>query len=148
MKPYHYTGTTSLYPPLLYCWQVCVGSLDVLLAMKNADDGLPTAHFFLHPASFYFSDKQYPPDYLQKVVEPMDLGTVTSNLMEGVYQSVSKFVADCSLVCQNCYKYNGDRADGAVLVAQAQRLQSQMEQQLGALIRYDQTEGTRLGTSS
>jgi hypothetical protein len=116
--------------------------------MKNADDGLPTAHFFLHPASFYFSDKQYPPDYLQKVVEPMDLGTVTSNLMEGVYQSVSKFVADCSLVCQNCYKYNGDRADGAVLVAQAQRLQSQMEQQLGALIRYDQTEGTRLGTSS
>ena len=126
------------YPPLLYCWQVCVASLDVLLAMKNPEDELPTAHFFLHPASFYFGG-EFPPDYQAKVPVPMDLGTVTSNLMEGVYQSVSIFVADCSLVCQNCYRYNADRTDGAALVAHAQRLEAQMQQQLGALIRYDQS---------
>lgn len=143
---HQYNSTSILYPPLLYCWQVCVGSLDVLLAMKNPEDDLPTAHFFLHPASFFFGG-EFPPDYLLKVPMPMDLGTITSNLMEGVYQSVSKFVADCSLVCQNCYKYNSDKTDGAALVAHAQRLQSQMEQQLGALIRYDQTEGNRLGAS-
>lgn len=125
-----------IIPPLLYCWQVCIASLDVLLAMKSADDELPTAHFFLHPASFYFGG-EFPQDYKLKVPQPMDLGTVTSNLMEGVYQSVSKFVADCSLVCQNCYKYNADNPDGAALVAHAKALEAQMQQQLGMLIRYD-----------
>jgi hypothetical protein len=131
------------YPPLLYCWKLCLDALDALLGMKNSDDGLQTAHFFLHPASFYFGG-EFPPDYKEKVQRPMDIGTVTSNLMEGVYQTVAGFVADCSLICKNCYAYNEGREDGAALVTQAKLLESLMQQQMGALMRYDQSvEGNK-----
>jgi len=126
------------YPPLLYCWQLCLNAIEALLGMKNPDDGLQTAHFFLHPASFYFGG-DFPPEYKEKVQRPMDLGTVTSNLMEGLYQTVAAFVADCSLICKNCYTYNEGKEDGAVLATQAKQLESLMQQQMGALMRYDQS---------
>jgi len=79
----------------------------------------------------------------------MDLGTVTSKLVEGTYQSVGAFVADCRLVCENCNAYYKGRHDGAVFTEQAERLQAAMAQQLGALVRYDQsTEGNKSRSAS
>jgi len=127
----------SVYPKLLYCWKICLGVLDTLLFLSNPDDKLQTTHFFLHPVSFFFGGS-YPPEYLQKVKNPMDLGTVTSKLVEGEYQSVGAFVSDCRLVCENCFAFYGDRNDGMLFTQQAKRLQDAMAQTLGALVRYDQ----------
>jgi len=71
------------------------------------------------------------------IKRPMDFGTVTSNLMEGLYTSVDTFCADCRLVLQNCYTYYNGKEDGHLFVALAKRLEALMTQQLDALVRYD-----------
>ena len=124
------------YSRLLYCWKLCVSVLDTLLNLTNADDGYQTAHYFLHPVSFYCGGS-FPPDYLSLVKRPMDFGTVTSNLMEGLYTSVNAFCADCRLVLQNCYTYYNGKEDGHLFVGLANRLEALMTQQLDALVRYD-----------
>ena len=125
-------------PPLLYCWRLCLGILDALLNVTNPTNGHQTAHFFLHPASYFFGGT-FPPDYRAKISKPMDLGTVTSNLVEGVYQSVADFNHDCRLVIANCLEYYSDRADGSEFTRQATHLRELMSQQLDALVRYDQS---------
>ena len=97
-----------VYPPLLYCWKLCLSILDTLLKTTNPNDGHQTVHYFLHPVSYYFGG-QLPEDYLSTVKTPMDLGTVTSKLFEGGYQSVGSFVADCRLIVENCKSYYADR---------------------------------------
>ena len=124
------------YSRLLYCWKLCVSVLDAILNLTNPSDGHQTAHYFLHPVSFYCGGN-FPPDYLQKVQRPMDFGTVTSNLMEGVYTTVPAFCADCKLVLQNCYTYYDGNEAGHLFVDQARRLEALMMQQLDALMRYD-----------
>eukprot|EP00566_Odontella_aurita_P013187 CAMPEP_0113599098 /NCGR_PEP_ID=MMETSP0015_2-20120614/41950_1 /TAXON_ID=2838 /ORGANISM="Odontella" /LENGTH=459 /DNA_ID=CAMNT_0000507181 /DNA_START=253 /DNA_END=1628 /DNA_ORIENTATION=- /assembly_acc=CAM_ASM_000160 len=131
-------STTVLYPPLLYCWKLCLSILDTLLGLKNPTDGHQTVHYFLHPVSFYFGG-ELPQDYSGKVKTPMDFGTVNSRLFEGDYQSVGAFVADCRLIVENCRSYYGDKPDGAPFVEQAGRLHETMAQQMGALVRYDQS---------
>jgi hypothetical protein len=69
----------------------------------------------------------------------MDFGTVTSLLIEGHYQTVEAFAADCRLVVGNCMSYYGGRADGREIIEQANRLNAILSQQLDALIRYDQS---------
>lgn len=59
-----------VYPKLLYCWKICLSVLDTLLLLTNPEDGLQTAHFFLHPVSFFFGGS-FPPEYLQKVSTPI-----------------------------------------------------------------------------
>lgn len=132
----------SPYTRLLYCWKLCVSVLDALLNLTNATDGHQTAHYFLHPVSFYCGGN-FPSDYLQKIKKPMDLGTVTSNLMEGHYNNVASFCADCRLVLENCLTYYSEREDGQLFVDQAKRLNELMSQQLDALLRYDQSNGAR-----
>jgi hypothetical protein len=123
------------YPPLLYCWKLCVGVLDTLYNLVNPDDGQPTALYFLHPVSYYCGG-QFPPDYNEKVNRPMDFGTVTSKLMEGKYSSVDDFCSDCRLVLTNCINYYKDRPDGIMYIEQAKRLNNVLSQQVEQLSRY------------
>lgn len=132
----YFLGKQVSYSKLLYCWKLCVSVLDALLNLTNPTDGHQTAHYFLHPVSFYCGG-HFPPDYLEKVKRPMDFGTVTSNLMEGVYTSVSAFCADCRLVLQNCYTYYSGKPEGELFVSLAKRLEALMTQQLDALQRFN-----------
>jgi hypothetical protein len=126
------------YPPLLYCWDLCINLIDRLLNVTNPSNGHQTAHFFMHPASYYFMGA-FPNDYLAKVPKPMDFGTVTSNLIEGRYQSIAAFAADCRLVIDNCLTYYGSRADGNEFTQQATHLKALVSQQLMALTRFDES---------
>ncbi len=125
-----------VYPRLLYCWSECLDVLDAALTLKNPDDGYPTIHYFLHPVSFYFGGV-LPQDYVEKVKKPIDFGTITSNLFEGVYQTVQEFVSDCRLVTANCKTYYSGRNDGVMFVGQAARLEDFLSGHLDAILKYD-----------
>jgi hypothetical protein len=71
------------YPPLLYCWKLCIDAMDTLYNMVNPSDGQPLVLYFLYPVSCYCGG-QFPADYLACVSKPMDFGTVTANLVEAV----------------------------------------------------------------
>ena len=126
------------YPPLLYCWKVCMDVLNTLYNLVNPNDGQPMALYFFHPVSYYCGG-QFPPDYAEKVKKPMDFGTITANLIEGRYQSVDAFASDCRLVIQNCQTYYQGRDDGRIFVDQALRLNECLSTQLGQLARYDKS---------
>jgi Bromodomain len=123
------------FPPLLFCWKLCLSVLDTLYNLTNPDDKVPTAYFFLYPVSFYFQG-HLPPDYLEKAPRPMDFGTITSKLVEGQYASVDQFEADCLLVIENCMAYNGSKPENKSFCQQATRLNETLQQQLEALNRY------------
>lgn len=131
-KPEH---PTQVYPPMLFCWKLCLSVLDTLYNLTNPEDGQPTALYFLHPVSFYCGG-QFPPDYLEKVSQPMDFGNVTAQLIEGQYTSIDQFAADCMLVIDNCNTYYGGREDSKIFTDQANRLKEVLTQQLEALNRY------------
>ena len=126
--------TTPLYPPLLFCWKLCVNVIDTLYNLTNKEDRNPTAYYFMHPVSFFFGGT-LPADYLHKAPKPMDFGTVTSQLMEGQYKTLDQFQSDCRLVITNCIAYYGGMADTS-FCDQASRLSQVLEQQLGGLNRY------------
>mmetsp|Transcript_7952 Transcript_7952/g.23484 ORF Transcript_7952/g.23484 Transcript_7952/m.23484 type:complete len:993 (-) Transcript_7952:81-3059(-) len=132
-------STTPLYPPLLFCWKLCVNVIDTLYNLTNPEDGNPTALYFMHPVSFFFGGT-LPADYLHKAPKPMDFGTITSQLMEGQYTTLEKFESDCKLVISNCMAYYGEKAEekaeSKVYCDQAQRLNRVLQQQLDALNRY------------
>jgi hypothetical protein len=48
-------------------------------------------------------------DYPQIVKEPMDLGTVKSNLLANKYADLPSFVRDMKLIWHNCMTYNAVR---------------------------------------
>jgi hypothetical protein len=125
----------SVYPPLLFCWKLCLSVLDTLYNLTNPEDGAPTALYFLFPVSFYCGG-QFPPDYLEKVKKPMDFGTVTKQLLEGQYASVEQFETDCRLVLENCTVYYGGMVDGKMFTDQAGRLNAVLQQQMTALKKY------------
>jgi hypothetical protein len=125
----------SMYPPLLFCWKLCLSVLDTLYNLTNPEDGAPTALYFLFSVSFYCGG-QFPPDYLEKVKKPMDFGTVTKQLLEGQYSSVEQFETDCRLVLENCTVYYGGTADGKMFTDQAGRLNAVLQQQMTALKKY------------
>ncbi len=128
-------NNNPLYPPLLFCWKLCVGVIDTLYNLTNEDDGNPTAYYFMHPVSFFFGGT-LPADYLHKAPKPMDFGTVTSQLMEGQYATLEQFETDCRLVISNCMAYYGGKPESAMFCQQATRLNQVLEQQLGGLNRY------------
>eukprot|EP00581_Thalassiosira_minuscula_P010553 CAMPEP_0183712840 /NCGR_PEP_ID=MMETSP0737-20130205/7896_1 /TAXON_ID=385413 /ORGANISM="Thalassiosira miniscula, Strain CCMP1093" /LENGTH=752 /DNA_ID=CAMNT_0025941553 /DNA_START=130 /DNA_END=2385 /DNA_ORIENTATION=+ len=131
------------YPPLLYCWPECIKAIDELVNMTNPDDNLQTAWFFLHPVS-YFCGGAYPDGYLDKVKNPIDLGTIVQHLVSGRYRSAGAFVADCRSVVQNCNAYYAGDDEGAALCEKANRLYGSMEKNLGELFLFDQSDkGTK-----
>ena len=131
-KPEH---PIQVYPPMLFCWKLCLSVLDTLYNLTNPQDGQPTALYFLHPVSFYCGG-QFPPDYLEKVSHPMDFGNVTAQLIEGQYTTLDQFAQDCLLVIDNCNTYYGGREDSKIFTDQANRLKEVLTQQLDALSRY------------
>jgi hypothetical protein len=128
-------GQGQPYPPLLFCWKLCIEILDTLYNLVNPADGQPVALYFLHPVSYYCGG-QFPTDYLQKIAKPMDFGTVTAELLEGRYQTVDAFCSDCKLVITNCLKYYEERDDGRLYTEQATRLRECLVQPLDQLVRY------------
>ena len=69
----------------------------------------------------------------------MDFGTVTANLIEGRYQTVDTFAADCRLITSNCLTYYEGNEDGKIYVEHAIKLNECLSQQLDQLIRYDKS---------
>jgi len=55
------------------------------------------------------------PDYHNIVKEPMDLGTMKSNLKSGFYSSPSVFQHDMGLIFQNCILYNGETSSVSLM---------------------------------
>ena len=123
------------YPPLIFCWKLCIEILDTLYNLVNPTDGQPTVLYFLHPVSYYCGGK-FPPDYTESIKKPMDFGTVTANLLGARYQTVDAFANDCRLVLANCRTYYGNRVDGAIYMEQANRLNEYLTRQLDQLARY------------
>lgn len=128
-----------VYPSLLYCWKDCVKAIDELIQMTNPEDGLQTAWFFLYPVS-YFCGGGYPDGYLEKVKKPVDLGTIVHDLLTGRYDNLGAFVADCRAVSENCHAYYEGNDEGAPLCEKADRLRASMEESLGRLFLFDQSE--------
>ncbi len=87
----------------------------------------------------FFWGGEFPPEYKDIVKTPMDLGTVTSNLLEGSYQSVNSFVCDCKLISENCKNFYKGRDDGELFTKQATILEKFVSVQCGSLARYDQS---------
>ena len=46
------------------------------------------------------------PDYPNIIKNPMDLSTLKKNLLKGKYSELEQFVADLSLIWENCRTYN------------------------------------------
>ena len=69
----------------------------------------------------------------------VDFGTVTVNLIEGRYQAVDAFAADCRLIISNCITYYEGREDGKIYADQASKLNECLSQQLDQLARYDKS---------
>jgi hypothetical protein len=123
------------YPPLVFCWTLCLSVLDTLYNLTNPDDKNPTAFYFVHPVAFYFGGT-LPSDYLEKAPKPMDFGTITAKLVEGQYSGVDQFESDCNLVISNCMAFNGGNPESKSFCDQATRLNQVLQQQLEALNRY------------
>lgn len=54
------------------------------------------------------------PDYLERIKQPMDYGTIKKNIENGVYKSALDIVKDVRLVASNCRLYNGNKHDFAI----------------------------------
>ena len=110
------------YPPLLYCWRKIIDTLDHTLALTTTDGHL-TAHYFLHPPSYYFGGT-YPLDYSEKISTPMDLGTITSKLIEGSYQTLDVLIRDVQLIPTNCSLYYKDKdvPEREIMMSQSQKV--------------------------
>ncbi|KAL7542395.1 hypothetical protein ACHAXR_011744 [Thalassiosira sp. AJA248-18] len=124
------------YPSLLYCWEDCVKIFSELINMINPEDGHQTAWYFLHPVSFFFQGS-WPEGYMDKVKQPIDIGTIVQHLITGSYNSVGSFVADCRRIVENCHAFNGVTEP---LGEQASRLNAIMEKSLGQLSLFDQSD--------
>uniref|UniRef100_A0A7S3R1G0 Bromo domain-containing protein n=1 Tax=Dunaliella tertiolecta TaxID=3047 RepID=A0A7S3R1G0_DUNTE len=61
----------------------------------------PCAELFLEPV-----DEELVPGYRDEIAEPMDLGTVSSNLAANVYSSPQQVLRDLGLIWSNCRTFN------------------------------------------
>jgi hypothetical protein len=130
-----------VYPSILYCWADCVKAMDELVNMTG-EDGFQTAWFFLQPVP-YFCGGAYPVGYLDKVKDPIDLGTIVQNLLNGHYTTVEEFVADCRKIAINCALFYKGDAEGASLIEKSSRLDKNMAKNLGELLKLDQSKGAK-----
>lgn len=60
------------------------------------------------------------PDYYNIIKEPMDLGTLKSNLRQGVYEDPESFEQDMLKIFSNCILYNGDTSNVSLMCKQVQ----------------------------
>jgi hypothetical protein len=50
---------------------------------------------------------KHAPGYFDKIKQPMDLGTIFSNLKDGIYSTAHEVRKDVTLVWKNCLIFNG-----------------------------------------
>jgi len=77
-------------------------------------------------------------DYPDIVKEPMDLGTVRSNLLSKKYANLSQFARDVNLVWKNCMAYNADKSDYYKL---AKKLERQFNREMSKLNKKHSVAG-------
>lgn len=58
------------------------------------------------------------PDYFNIIREPMDLGTLKSNLKKGDYEKPEQFHADMLKIFSNCILYNGQTSGVSLMCNQ------------------------------
>ena len=68
---------------------------------------LQAAYIFLEPVD---PIKLNIPDYPTIIKNPMDFGTIKSNLSSNKYQKMDEFIRDIHLVFDNCFLYNGENS--------------------------------------
>ncbi|EAY18984.1 Bromodomain containing protein [Trichomonas vaginalis G3] len=75
-----------------------------------------------------FQDPKFDEDYRSIVKTPMCIQTVKDNLSRGKYQSPKEFLADFSLIYDNCISYYSQR-NGPLLVGIAKHLKKELEKE-------------------
>lgn len=80
--------------------------------LKKAEKTL--AQIMKHKHAFPFHQPVDPdlhgcPDYLERIKNPMDFGTIKVNIEKGVYKYPIEIVQHIRLVASNCRLYNGDK---------------------------------------
>ena len=78
------------------------------------------------------------PDYFRIIPEPMDLGTVKSNLQSGAYASPAALLADVRLIFANCRLYN---PAGSFIVTAANGLEAVFDGEWAKVQSQLQTAG-------
>ncbi|KAI2623481.1 putative Bromodomain testis-specific protein [Hypomontagnella submonticulosa] len=73
------------------------------------------------------------PDYLEKVKNPMDLGTIKAKLDRHEYTSEQEFLADMRQIFTNCYTYH---EPGSVMYLNCERLQKTFEEKFGEMTKW------------
>ncbi|CAI1935246.1 hypothetical protein SEUBUCD646_0D01750 [Saccharomyces eubayanus] len=80
-------------------FRTCLKILKILMSKKNSDINYP----FLQPVDPIALNL---PNYFDVIKNPMDLGTISNNLMNWKYSSIDQFVNDFNLVFDNCFQFN------------------------------------------
>ncbi|KII64746.1 Bromodomain-containing protein [Thelohanellus kitauei] len=70
------------------------------------------------------------PDYLKIIEKPIDLGTILSNLDNGLYGDVESVIADFQLMIKNCFTYN---PEGSVAQYQGKELERMFNRKITKL---------------
>ena len=87
-----------------------------------------------------------PIGYLEKVKKPIDFGTITHNLITGLYTSVVQFASDCKQVVDNCGTFYRGNADGAILCEQANRLLTCIMKHLTPILDAEKKNASSIST--
>ncbi|CAI4037834.1 hypothetical protein SMKI_04G1680 [Saccharomyces mikatae IFO 1815] len=80
-------------------FRTCLKILKILMSKKNSDINFP----FLQPVDPIALNL---PNYFDIIKNPMDLGTISNNLMNWKYETIDQFVNDLNLVFNNCFQFN------------------------------------------
>ncbi len=89
-----------------------------------------------------------PIGYLEKIKKPIDFGTITQNLITGLYTSVAQFASDCKQVFDNCSTFyaGNENEDGAILSEQANRLLTFIMKRLTPLLDAEKKNSSSIST--
>jgi len=107
----------KLSVPLQHCYRI-------LDSIKTHKWSWP----FLEPVDIEFLGI---PDYFTIIKNPMDLGSVTTKLLNGEYETILEFAMDVRLVWRNCFTYNPPDSD---IVKMAKTLDSFFEEKFKKVV--------------
>jgi len=104
----------------------------ILNYLKNHPDSVP----FRKPVDWEAWELH---DYPQIIKQPMDLGTIQTNLDSGVYSTPAEFAHDVRLVWRNCMTYN---QDGSEFYNLAAKFSNMFEKRFAKIKSADDDETT------
>ncbi len=109
----------SSYPSLLPQWETLLMQCIAKILSENKGQ---FAIFFRHPVQSYYGGI-LPPNYADRIGDPMDFGTLTHNLLTGAYSSIDEFHSDLTAISENCVQfYLSQGAAGQQYVDTARKL--------------------------